>query len=221
MIGGRGALRRGSAGFLELSASLMEMTGYCAAGAAGRGKMRKLLDRAYAASDVIAAGFIVGICLTVLVQVVFNIIDKVAVAAGGEAIGLVLPSYAEITGYFLASATFFALAGTFRHGVHIRVTLVIRHLSPRWSRWIESWCCALGLAASAYFAYWAANLVFESWQFGDLSPGILPIPVWIPQLPMALGLACLAAAFADALFQIIGGSEPDYLERANAEEAAE
>ena len=183
--------------------------------------MRKLLDRAYAVSEVIAAAFIVGICLTVLVQVVFNIIDKLAVAVGGEAIGLVLPSYAEITGYFLAAATFFALAGTFRNGVHIRVTLVIRHLPALWSRWIEGWCCAIGLAASAYFAFWAANLALESWQFGDLSPGIIPIPIWIPQLPMALGLVCLAAAFADALFQIIGGSEPDYLKRANAEEAAE
>jgi len=199
----------------------MAMTGHAAGGAAGWGNMRKLLDRAYAVSEVIAAAFIVGICLTVLVQVVFNIIDKVAVATGGEAIGLVLPSYAEITGYFLASATFFALAGTFRHGVHIRVTLVIRHLSPHWSRWVESWCCALGLAASAYFAYWAAHLAFESWQFGDLSPGIIPIPVWIPQLPMALGLVCLTAAFADALFQIIRGDQPDYLERAAAEDAAE
>ena len=183
--------------------------------------MRKLLDRMYAASEVIAAGFIVGICLTVLIQVAFNIIDKVAVAIGGEAIGLVLPSYAEITGYFLASATFFALAGTFRQGVHIRVTLLIRHLSPPWHRLIEGWCCALGARRRHILRIWAANLVHESWQFGDLSPGIVPIPIWIPQLPMALGLACLTAAFADALHQIVSGSEPDYLERANIEKAAE
>ena len=183
--------------------------------------MRKLLDRMYVVSEVIAAAFIVGICLTVLIQVAFNIVDKVAMAIGGEAIGLVLPSYAEITGYFLASATFFALAGTFRQGVHIRVTLLIRHLSPPWHRLIEGWCCALGAAASAYFTFWAANLVRESWQFGDLSPGIVPIPIWIPQLPMVLGLVCLTAAFADALHQIVSGSEPDYLERAKIEKAAE
>ena len=183
--------------------------------------MRKLLDRMYAVSEVIAAAFIIGICLTVLIQVAFNIVDKVAMAIGCEAIGLVLPSYAEITGYFLASATFFALAGTFRQGVHIRVTLLIRHLSPPWHRLIEGWCCALGAAASAYFTFWAANLVHESWQFGDLSPGIVPIPIWVPQLPMVLGLVCLTAAFADALHQIAGGSEPDYLERAKIEKAAE
>ncbi len=38
---------------------------------------------------------------------------------------------------------------------------------------------------------------------------------------MALGLVCLTVAFADALVQIIGGSEPEYLEQATAKDAAE
>ena len=183
--------------------------------------MRQVLDRMYGASEAIAAVFIVGICLTVLIQVAFNTIDRIAVAIGGEAIGLVLPSYAEITGYFLAAATFFALAGTFKNGAHIRVTLVIRHLSPGWHRLIEGWCCALGMAMSGYFAYWALNLVHESWQFGDLSPGIIPIPIWIPQLPMAAGLICLTVALADALLQVIRGADPDYVGNAAAERTAE
>ena len=180
--------------------------------------MRKFLDRMYMTSEAVAAMFIVCICLTVLVQVVFNAIDKVAISVGYGAIGLVLPSYAEFTGNFLAAATFFALAGTLKNGAHIRVTLLIQHLSARPLRLIEGWCCALGAVLSAYFAYWAANLVHESWTFGDVSPGIVTVPLWIPQLPMALGLICLTIAFVDGFFQVIHGDAPHYARDASASE---
>lgn len=183
--------------------------------------MRRILDRIYKASEVLAALFIVGICLIVLVQVVFNIIDKVAVALGAEAIGLVLPSYAELTGNFLAAATFFALAGALNHGAHIRVTLLIRNLSHSWHKLVEGWCCTMGLVMAGYFAYWSANLAYESWKFDDLSPGILPIPVWIPQLPMTIGLVCLTIAFADSLFKVLRGAEPLYVDKMTSETAPE
>ncbi len=183
--------------------------------------MRKILDRIYRASEAVAALFIVCICLTVLVQVTFNVIDKFALAISGEAIGLVLPSYAEFTGYFLAAATFFALAGTLKNGAHIRVTLLIRHLTALPHRLIEGWCCALGAAITIYFTYWAANLVYESWLFRDVSPGIVAIPLWIPQLPMIMGLVCLAAAFIDGLVQVIRGGELHYVQSTDTGAAAE
>lgn len=173
--------------------------------------MRKALDRLYGWSEALAAVFVVLICLTVLVQVSFNAVDKAVVMLGGEAVGLVLPSYAEFTGNFLTAATFFALAGTLKNGVHIRVNLLIRHLSHRYRRAIEAWCCALGTAISAYFVYWTANLVYESWKFGDVSPGIVTVPLWIPQMPMVLGLTCLAIAFADGFAQVMRNQKPHYV----------
>ena len=177
--------------------------------------MRKALDRMYAASEFIAAVFIACICLTVLVQVGFNIIDKIAVAAGREAVGFVLPSYAEFTGHFLAAATFFALASALHNGSHIRVTLVIGRLPSRPTRIVELWCCALGAVVAAYFCYWAANLAYESWQFGDVSPGIVSIPLWIPQLPMSLGLGCMTLAFLDGLVQVCRHGRPHYVDAAD------
>lgn len=180
--------------------------------------MRKLLDRMYALSEGIAALFIVCICLTVLIQVSFNVLDKVAVAIGGEAIGLVLPSYAEFTGNFLAAATFFALAGTLKSGAHVRVTLLIRHLTDRPQRFAEAFCCTLGTAIAAYFTCWAAVLAYESWAFGDVSPGIVSVPLWIPQLPMILGLISLTLAFADGLVQVLRGGEPHYVQASQLNE---
>lgn len=173
----------------------------------------------YAASEYIAAAFIACICLTVLVQVSFNVIDKVSVAAGGEAVGLVLPSYAEFTGNFLAAATFFALAPALRNGAHIRVTLLIGRLPPRPTRLVEGWCCALGVVVAAYFSYWTANLAYESWLYGDVSPGIVSVPLWIPQLPMPLGLVFMALAFADGLVQVFIHGKPHYAAAADGEGA--
>jgi len=181
----------------------------------GLGRMRKILNWMYWGSEAAAALFIVCICVTVLVQVSFNIVDKIAVAAGGQAIGLVLPSYAEFTGNFLAASTFFALAGSLKNGAHIRVTLLIRHLSALPHRLTEGWCCTLGAAITVYFTYWTANLVYESWAFGDVSPGIIAVPLWIPQLPMILGLVCLVVAFVDGLVQVIRGGEPHYVQNTN------
>ncbi len=172
--------------------------------------MRRALDRIYVASEYIAAGFIACICLTVLVQVSFNIVDKIAVWTIGEAVGLVLPSYAEFTGNFLAAATFFALAAALNNGSHIRVTLVISHLPATARHVAEVLCCVLGTACAAYFCYWTGYLVYESLIFGDVSPGIIAVPLWIPQLSMPLGLAVLFIAFLDNLLRKLKHGEALY-----------
>ena len=173
--------------------------------------MRQVLDRLYAASGTLAALFIVSICMTVLVQVGFNLIDRIAQLTTGQAFGLVLPSYAEFTGFFLAAASFFALADTLQSGNHIRVNLVIQRLPKRLRPYIEGWCCLLGAIVSGYFSFWAGNLVWESFVFADLSPGIIAVPLWIPQLAMALGLVCLTVCFIDLFVQVVRGKQPSYL----------
>ncbi len=166
--------------------------------------MRKLLDGFYAVTGALAALLIVAICGIVLVQVTFNVIDKIAVAVGLRAFGLVVPSYAEFTGFFLVGATFFALANTLQKGAHIRVTLFTQKMSDRWSGIAEVWAYGAGTLMAGYFAYWAFNLVFQSWTFHDLSPGIVAIPIWLPQLPMALGLVGLTVCLIDQFVQAIG-----------------
>ncbi|MEM8796782.1 MAG: TRAP transporter small permease [Pseudomonadota bacterium] len=173
--------------------------------------MRQALDRFYRISGGIGAFFIAAICVTVLIQVSFNLIDRIAQLTTGKAYGLVLPSYAEFAGYFLAAGTFFALADTLQSGNHIRVNLVIQRVSGKARNVIEAWCCLLGATFSAYFTYWATNHAYESFVFGDLSPGIVPVPLWIPQVSMILGLVALTICFVDLFFQVLAGRNPDYL----------
>lgn len=182
--------------------------------------MRTFLDWLYRASGALAASFLVAICVVVLLQVGANLIDALIKAFGGEPIGLVVPSYAEFTGFFLAASSFLALAYTLRAGAHIRVELLVQRLGKGPRRAAELWCVAASAAVAAYFTWYSTGLVFESVEFGDLSPGIVPVPLWIPQAAMALGLAVLAIALLDELVSLLRGGAPAYM-RSDAPRPAE
>ncbi len=172
--------------------------------------LRRALDRLYLASGWIAAGFLVAIFLVVLGQVIFNMIDVAMRWTTGTPIGLLIPSYAEFAGFFLAAASFFALAHTLKQGAHIRVTLVVQHLPARLRRGVEIWCCAVAAALAGYFTFWTGNLTQQSWRFGDVSYGLVPIPLWLPQLAMTLGALILTIALLDELQRVVRGRPPAY-----------
>ena len=175
--------------------------------------MRPFLNRLYLFSGWLAAGFIAAICLLVVVQVCLNLVDRISTITTGTAIGLTIPSYADFTGFFLAAASFLALAHTFREGGHIRVTLLISHLPSKAASLLEFWCLGAAAAVSCYFTWYTALLVWESYDFHDLSPGMIAIPLWIPQSAMLLGLAILSVALIDELLCFLMGREPSYFGR--------
>jgi TRAP-type C4-dicarboxylate transport system permease small subunit len=166
--------------------------------------MRRLLDNLYTASGVLAAGFLVLICLVVSAQVVLNLVTKIF----GTAYSYTIPSYADFAGYFLASASFLALAYTLTRGGHIRVTLLIQTFGrvPRMLSEILS--LTIGALMSIFATYYMIRLNIESYGFGDLSFGIIAIPLWIPQLAVSSGLAILSIAFLDLIFSTLRAGKP-------------
>lgn len=172
--------------------------------------MRGFLDALYKASGGLAAMFLCAIALVVLAQVGANIVDALAKWITGTPFGLVIPSYAEFAGFFLAAATFFALAYTLRHGAHIRVTLVLQALPPRLRHAAEVWCLLAAGLLSGYFTVYMVLLCLESWRYGDMSTGMVAIPIWIPQSTMALGLIALTTALLDELVSVLRGRVPVY-----------
>ena len=172
--------------------------------------MRTALNRLYLLSGWTGAVFIALICLLVFAQVLLNLVDRLASVLTGSAIGLSIPSYSDFTGFFLAAASFFALAYTLREGGHIRVSLVIQNFSPRLRHMIEIWCVAAALVVTAYFAWYMGLLVGESLTYNDLSPGIIAVPIWIPQSAVLLGLAVLGIALVDELVMLLKGGKPSY-----------
>lgn len=172
--------------------------------------MRHYLNRLYLWSGWIAAFFIAAICAVVFAQVMLNLIDRISTLTTGSAIGLTIPSYADFTGFFLAASSFFALAHTHREGGHIRVSLIIQNLPPKLRRAVEFWSVGLAVLATAYFTFYMALLVFESFSYHDLSPGIIPVPIWIPQSAVMAGLAVLTIALIDDFVALMQGRPASY-----------
>ncbi len=173
--------------------------------------MRKVLDTLYLGSGVLAGVFLVAIGTIVLLQVGANVIDALIRAVTGEPLGLLIPNYAEFAGFFLASSSFLALAYTFRAGGHIRVSMLIRKAQGNARRAVELWCTGSATALSAYFTYYTLNLVLESLEFGDVSVGMVPVKLWIPQLAMLAGLVVLTIALIDQFVIIARGGAPSYV----------
>ena len=167
--------------------------------------MRAGLDFIYRAGGALAALFIVAIVVLVAAQVMLNLADKISIAVLGTALGLTIPSYADFTGFFLAAASFLALAYTLRMGGHIRVTLVTGRLAPRMRRFLEILVVAIALIMVSYASWYMILLVLESHEFGDRSSGMVSVPLWIVQCPVALGLSILTLALLDELICLLRG----------------
>ena len=95
--------------------------------------MRAILDHLYRWSGYLAAACITFICLIVSAQVVLNLLTRIS----GGRINWFIPSYTDFAGYALAAASFLALAYTLTQGGHIRVTLVVGRMGPRWRKGAE------------------------------------------------------------------------------------
>lgn len=164
----------------------------------------RLLDKLYAAGAVLAAVFMVLIAALTLAQVV------------GRAIGVVVPDAGDLAGYAMAAATFLALAHTFRSGGHIRVNLLLIHVPHRLRHLLECWCLAFLALVGALFAAFAIKMAMDSFEFGDVSTGMMPIPLWIPQTSMVAGALLFEIAVIEELARVLRGREPRY-ERAEGE----
>jgi TRAP-type C4-dicarboxylate transport system permease small subunit len=167
--------------------------------------MRRLLNVLYSANAWAAAFFLAAIFAIILAQIVLDLADRLASRFLGESFGLMIPSYAEFASYLMAASMFLGFACALNHGTHVRVTLAIRLLPPAIRRTTEFAATAIATGASSFFAWRATVMVYESWLYEDQSYGLIVIPMWVPQAPMAIGLTVLSIAFIDRLVGVLAG----------------
>lgn len=147
--------------------------------------MRRTLDRLYDACAALAAAFMVGL----LVMVLLSIISR--------ELGFHVRGTDAYAGYLMAGSAFLALAHTLKRGEHIRVTLVLQALTPGARRALEVWSLSAGALLAALLAFYSVRLVWQSHLFNDISTGNDATPLWIPQLAMAAGAVVFAVALVD------------------------
>ena len=153
--------------------------------------MRVWLDRLYEAAGWLAAVFMIGTLVFVLLGIF------------GRIFGFHVRGTDAYAGYCMAACGFLALAYTLRRNEHIRVTLLLSHVPPAARKALEIWCHAFAVALAAILAYYSVRLVWQSHAFNDFSTGNDATPLWIPQLAMALGTTILFIAFVDAFLAVL------------------
>lgn len=161
--------------------------------------MAEFLNRIYKVAGLTSAFLILAICVLVSAQIALN-------ALGRAAPGLLpstIPSYADFAGFMLAASTFLAMAYTLRSGGHIRVNLFVQRMPIGKALWAEGTALIVAAGFIGYALWYAVSLVLESAHFGDVSNGIVPIPLWVPQSVMTFGLGLLLIAILHSLTELI------------------
>ena len=161
--------------------------------------MRKILEPLYTGSGVFAGVFLVLIAALSLAQI------------GGRMLGFAAYSFDDFAGFCMAASSFLGLAHTYRRNEHIRVALAIDHVSGGRRRALEALCLTASTFLIGFFAWYAIDMVWTSYQINDVSQGLVPVPLWLPQGGMALGLIIMAIALADDLIVVLAGGAPSYL----------
>jgi TRAP-type C4-dicarboxylate transport system permease small subunit len=165
--------------------------------------MRKLLDRFYFGCGIVSCISIVFIVTVVALQVFLNVIDAAMELMGAPGLGLMIPSYATFSGYGLAFATFLALAPAIRNGAHIRVTLIQERLPKPVQRVLFVLIALAGTLVGALMTWALFTMAYESWEFNDMSTGLVAIPLWIPQSVLCFGSFALFVACADLFVELL------------------
>lgn len=156
----------------------------------------RALDALYLACGWIAALALVAIGVLILISIV------------SRPLGIYVPGLNAYAGYAMAASTFFGLSYAFRRGSHIRVNLMLNHLSGTGRRAGEIWCLVIASALTAFLAYYMIKLLLVTIDFGDVSEAADATPLWIPQLSLAIGGTIFAIAVFDRLLRVLLDLEP-------------
>lgn len=165
--------------------------------------MRIFLERLYYFSAVLA-----GFCLAVMTLLILSQIV-------GRWFGVIIPSTEDFSGYLVASSFALGLAYSFRRGAIIRVTLMIGRFRGRRRFIIECFAMLIMVIMTVFIVWYFGYIVYESYGFQEVTQGYISIPLWIPQLPVFIGLLIFGIAVIDDVFSLLLSGQTSYMIQEN------
>jgi|SRR5581483_9605871 len=144
--------------------------------------MRRISELFSVGCFVFAAIAMVLMCVVVIAQVI------------GRLFGILVPSAPEIAGYCMAASAFLALSYTFRNGGHVRVSLLLYQLGPKLRLKAEFVCLTVAMLLSAFFLFYLVDMTLETYKVGEVSSGVIAIPLVIPQTILLYYFCCCSPA---------------------------
>jgi TRAP-type C4-dicarboxylate transport system permease small subunit len=161
--------------------------------------LRKILHKVLDGFGVVSAAFVFAIFVVMLGAALLR---TAGMKTGGSD---------DIVSWLTAAAAFFGLAHTFRHGDFVRMGLVIEKLKPSTRRVVEIVALVIGVVFTGYLFASVAAYVWDSYKFGDVADGLVPIKKWIPQMSIVIGTFLLFLACVDELIHLLRGGVPSYI----------
>lgn len=162
------------------------------------GFLRRALDGLY-----LGAGYAAGIFLLLIFAIMM-------VMSVGRQFAINIPAGDDFASWCMAAVAFLGLAHTFKRGEMIRVGMVLERLHGRAKQVAEIVALTIAAGFVLYFTRHAGQMTYDSWRFNDMAQGVVALPLWIPQLGFAGGLAILSIALIDELVSVVSGNRPSY-----------
>jgi TRAP-type C4-dicarboxylate transport system permease small subunit len=128
-----------------------------------------------------------------------------------RSMGVIIPSSEDFAGWLLSATVFFGLAYTFNSGGHIRVTILLTRLGGVERKYIEYVNLIAAMLISGYLMYYTLYTVYDSYDYNEVTDTYLVMPLWLVQMPMALGSLFLFIAVVDNFISSVRGLKPAYL----------
>jgi len=160
--------------------------------------VRRVLDRVYTGSAVLAVIGLFAVGVVTLAQIVARFL------------GTYVPSAVDFAGFSMGASAFLGLAYTLRKDGHIRVRLVIDKLPKRFRRPVEIVSLFIAVLIVGYYAYFTCLLLWRTYEFGEYTLGLIVFPKWIPMVAMPVGVVILFIAFVEELVSALRGRDPSY-----------
>ncbi|KEJ95303.1 TRAP-type C4-dicarboxylate transport system, small permease component [Pseudosulfitobacter pseudonitzschiae] len=159
--------------------------------------LRKSIRQLGTICGYLAGVFLAGIAVATLAQI------------SARQLGIPIDT-TELSGFFLAASTFLALAYTFVNGGHVRIELVSQFAPERLRLAIEIWACAAAILIVGYASWHMTAFTIQTYTFGDLSPGLMAVPLWIPQSAVSFGLIVMLLSILEQFAVVLTGRRGAY-----------
>ncbi|MDZ7813306.1 MAG: TRAP transporter small permease [Ideonella sp.] len=169
--------------------------------------MRRLLDLLYDVSAWLAALCMLG----TLGMVLAGLLNRfVPMPFGG---------FDTMAGYFVAAASFLAMAHTLKRGDHVRVTVLLHSVGPLQRRILEVLCLTVALSLSGVLAWHATEMAWASWVSSVATLPRVESLLWLPQAAMALGVGVFCIALFDEWCRAIDARPVEVVSHFDLDEA--
>ena len=136
--------------------------------------------------------------LAILVMAVIVCYDVLARYTGNPTIWAF-----DVVIYLLIWISFLGAAYGVKRDSHFRVTLIIERLNPKRAIWLHASNATVGMFFFLGVGIQGTKLVLKSIAQNLHTPTLFSVPLWVPQLGLALGAVLVSMAFFQKLVNII------------------